>query len=222
MKVCLAVLSLLALTACTGSSAGADAAQWRSDERPIGQTLVYECLGYEFIARMGPGEMAVWLDDEYRVLSQVRSASGVKYQEGDIVFWSKGEDAMLMIGPDRYGDCALAPARAPWEDARRRGVNFRASGNEPGWYLELKEGEQILFVGNYGGQRLLLPEPGVQWDDGVRLYQTRNDAHEIILEIRTQTCRDSMRGDEYPATVSLLVDGRALSGCGTDLVFPWE
>ncbi len=49
---------------------------------PVGKTLVYECAGYEFIARTGPGEMAVWMEDQYLVLSRQYSASGEKYVEG--------------------------------------------------------------------------------------------------------------------------------------------
>ena len=37
--------------------------------------------------------MAIWLDDRYMILSQVRAASGVKYQEGDTEFWIKGDEA---------------------------------------------------------------------------------------------------------------------------------
>ena len=118
MKQLVFLLALLPVVACTSQASGtreqaATAPEdFQADTRPLGRTLVYECLGYEFLARVGPGEMAVWLQDEYRVLSQVRSASGVKYEEGDVQFWSKGEEAFIRVAGQRYPDCQLAPERA--------------------------------------------------------------------------------------------------------------
>jgi membrane-bound inhibitor of C-type lysozyme len=37
----------------------------------------------------------------------VPSASGSKYQSGDIMFWSKGESAMLQIGGEVFSNCRL-------------------------------------------------------------------------------------------------------------------
>ena len=116
----------------------------------------------------------------------------------------------------------VVPERAPWEDARRRGVNFRAVGNEPGWYLEWQEGRQLLYVGSYGSERILLPDPGVQWQEGVRLIQAREGGQEVIVEIQTEACMDSMSGRQYPASVSLVVNGNPLKGCGMDLTIPWK
>ena len=70
---------LLAMAGCAGSQAEPPAPAWDVDPRPLGKTLVYECLGTEFIARVGPGEMAVWLDDRYLVLSRLRGASALVY-----------------------------------------------------------------------------------------------------------------------------------------------
>ena len=58
----------LLLSACAGSETEPVSTTWEHDSRPLGKTLVYECLGTEFIARVGPGEMAIWLDDRYLVL----------------------------------------------------------------------------------------------------------------------------------------------------------
>mgnify|MGYP003654375749 FL=1 len=154
------VLLYLSLTACGSSgpmqSVFSDAGDFRPDDRPLATTLVYDCNGYDFIARLGPGEMAVWLPDRYTVLSQVRSASGTLYEEGDIAFWSKGDDAILTVVDQSYMNCQLQPRRVPWEDARRRGVDFRGVGNEPGWHVEIQAGRQILFVSGYGSERVLV------------------------------------------------------------------
>ena len=59
------------LTACGGEDSRREqpppVTDWNNDPRPLGKTLVYECADYEFIARLGPGEMAVWLQDRYLI-----------------------------------------------------------------------------------------------------------------------------------------------------------
>ena len=195
---------------------------YNPDSRALGKTLVYECLDYEFIARLGPGEMAVWLDDRYVILSQVRSASGVKYAEGDTLFWMKGDEAMLTLDGQRYSGCQAVPARAPWEDARRRGVDFRAVGNEPGWHLELQFNRQLLFVGDYGMLRVMVSDPGEQLEGSTRVYHVVEGANDLRLEIVDDPCVDSMNGDDFPSQVSVQLNGRSFWGCGRMLDHPWQ
>lgn len=107
------ILLCLLLTACAGDDArrhqSADQADIRQEERPLATTLVYECNDYEFVARPGPGEIALWLADRYIVLSQVRSASGALYEKEDVAFWSKGDEAMLTVAGQSYQNCRLRP-----------------------------------------------------------------------------------------------------------------
>lgn len=212
------------LAGCAGGGVSASDADrvLPPDERPLARTLVYECNDYDFTARLGPGEMALWLPDRYVILSQVRSASGAKYQEGDIEFWSKGDDAMLTVGEQQYLNCALAPQRVPWEDARRRGVDFRAAGNEPGWSLEIQGGRHLLFVGDYGMQRVSAPDPGVQQDGGVRSWHAVTASADLQVDVVDQPCADTMADEEYPSQVTVILNGEVFRGCGRDLDYPWE
>lgn len=222
----LAALLVLLTVACGGNTlregGGGSMDDYSPDPRPLGKTMVYECADYEFIARLGPGEMAVWLEDRYIILSRVRSASGVKYEEGSTVFFSKGDEAMLELDGERYTSCELAPARAPWEDARRRGVNFRAVGNEPGWHLEIQQGRQILFVSDYGMRRVMVPDPGEKLDGEVRIFHATTDSHDLRVHIVEEDCRDTMKGDRYPSEVSVQINGKLYLGCGRDLEIPWN
>jgi putative lipoprotein len=223
MRVMASLLGLV-LTACAGAGmSGGDAGSGPGqDERSIGKTMVYECQGYDFIARPGPGEMALWLDDRYLVLSQVRSASGVRYEEGDTSFWTKGDEAVLVLDGERYSSCILSPQRVPWEDARRRGVDFRAVGNEPGWYLEIRRGRQLLFVAAYGMQRVLLEQPTEQDFGDLRLYEASADDVGLRVEVREQECTDSMSGERFPSRVLVTHADRQFHGCGRRLDYPWE
>jgi putative lipoprotein len=212
------------LVGCAGDgvrAANTDPA-FRPDERPLAKTLVYDCNGFEFTARLGPGEMALWLPDRYVVLSQVRSASGTKYHEGDIEFWSKGEEALLMVGDRQYLNCTLVPHRVPWEDARRRGVDFRGVGNEPGWILEIQQGRHLLFIGDYGMRRVAAPDPGAQVEGLARSWHAITESAELQVEVVEEPCVDTMSGEAFPSRVTVTLDADILYGCGRDLDYPWE
>ena len=87
-----------------------------------GRDVVYTCASpdgpFAFRTRTGPGELAVWLPERfagreggtYRVLGQVRSASGAKYQDGPVTVWTKGTDyALLEVDGESFVDCTPAP-----------------------------------------------------------------------------------------------------------------
>lgn len=200
----------------------ADDAVFNTDERPMATTLVYDCDGFEFVARRGPGEMALWLPDQYVVLSQAASASGVLYEEGDISFWSKGSEVMLMVVDQSYQNCRLQPARVPWEDARRRGVDFRAVGNEPGWTLEIQSGRQLLFVYGYGIQRVLVSDPVEENAGTTRVYTGASGGRELRVEIVEQACVDTMSDDQFSNRTVVVFDNQRFEGCGENLDYPWE
>ena len=214
---CLIVFSLLGLAAC-GSQ------QPREPMHPVqpGKTLVYECGDYEFIARTGPGEIALYLPGDYLVLGQVRAASGTKYSGDGVVFWRKGDTATLDLGSRILGACRLNPSRAPWEEARRRGVHFRAVGQEPGWYLEIQHGRQMLFVSSYGNNRVLLPTPEPELDAELATYRVSDDSHDMQVEVTVEYCQDSMSGEVFDNSVRLRLDGTEYLGCGLVLEADWE
>ena len=227
MKLALIFVTAISLVACASNaeqSAVVDTAanDFVPDSRPIGKTMVYECGGAEFISRVGPGEMALWFDDRYLILSQVRSASGTKYEEGDVVFWSKGEEVTLEAAGVRYSDCRLNHYRAPWEDARRRGVEFRAVGNEPGWHLEVRGEQNLLFVGDYGATRVMFTEIVTTEDTEQLYYEAQDDGNRINVTVTETFCTDTMKGNEFPYTVLVQLNSRSYQGCGRALDHPWE
>ena len=216
---------LLAFATCVPAQAADQdgVTDWQVDPRPLGRTLVYVCPDfeggeYEFIARLGPGEMAVWLPGRYLVLSQVRSASGVKYQESEVVFWTKGDQATLWLTEEHRYTCQEDPARAPWADARRRGSSFRAVGNEPGWYLEIDRAGDLLYVGDYGALALRVEQPSDRTDQGVRVLAGATGARHLRVEIIEGPCTDSMSGAVFPYQVIVQLPDASHQGCGRALV----
>ena len=216
------LLLCIVLTGCGGAEVRGGETGYRPDPRPLATTMVYACGAYQFTARLGPGDMAVWLPDRYVILSRVRSESGVMYEEGDIQFWSAGEETTLSLGQEAYAGCALVPEQVPWEDARRRGVDFRAVGNEPGWSLEIQSGRHLLFVGDYGMLRVLTPDPGQNSNGQARVYHAVTETNDLRVEIMDESCNDSMTGEGLPSTVAITVNGSTFYGCGRSLDHPWE
>ncbi len=129
---------------------------------------------------------------------------------------------MLEVGGVSYTDCRLNPSRAPWEDARRRGVEFRAVGNEPGWHLEVRAEENLLFVGDYGTTRLLFDKPETTEEGDLRHYRAEANGESIDVTVSETLCVDTMKGEQFPYTVLVQVNGRSFSGCGRALDYPWE
>ncbi len=204
----------IALLAAEVSACALDA---QPDRAPA---IVYECPdGLDIVVRTGPGEIDLFLPDRYAVLRQAQAASGTKYQAGDLGFWSKGDEATLEMGNSRVAGCRRNHARAPWEGARLRGAAFRATGNEPGWHLEIYPGSQITFVTDLGETELqtTAPEPELDHSTGVRVYHADAEAHDLRITIEAEACRDSMSGARFSSTVHVALDGREYRGCGREL-----
>ena len=225
MKLFYTVCVCLALVACGGDDLrrgfSAEADGFIPDDRPTATTLVYACKGYEFVARLGPGEIALWLPECYVILSQVRSASGTLYEEDDISFWSKGEEAMLTVEGQNYQNCHLLPERVAWEDARRRGVDFRGVGNDPGWSLEIQRGRQLLFILEGGAQRILVPDQTEDGEDLMYFYAGATATQNLRVNVLDLPCVDAISGDTFPTAVTVMFNGTVYQGCGQNLYYPW-
>jgi putative lipoprotein len=186
-----------------------------------GQILVYECGDYDFVTYSGPGQVALYMANDQRVLFQVPAASGAKYTDEEVTFWSHGDEATLDLGYRKYSQCQLNRRRIPWEAARRRGVDFRAVGQEPGWYLEMTHEQQILFVAAYGGQRVLLPTPEPVLKGEREIYQAADGSHQLRVEISLEHCSDTMSGEVFDSSVQVTLDGKRFAGCGETLEHWW-
>lgn len=183
----------------------------------VGRTLVYECGDFDFVVHARASAAALYLPDDYRELEQVRSGSGVKYEGDGAVFWSQGDEAMLDVGQRKYRGCLLNRSRGPWEDARRRGVDFRAVGQEPGWVLEIRHEANMLMEADYGSTRVLLPTPEPVITGDVERYEATHGGHRLAVEVRLEHCSDSMSGEAYSSRVTAVLDGREYKGCGETL-----
>jgi putative lipoprotein len=103
-----------------------------------------------------------------------------------------------------------------WHKAKLRGVAFRAIGQEPGWLLEIKNGEEILLVTDYGKNKNSYPYVEPHEDQAARktVFQV-NDNTSVLIE--GKPCSDTMSGESFEVTVTVTQGGKKLKGCGRAL-----
>jgi heat shock protein HslJ/uncharacterized membrane protein len=159
------------------------------------------------------GDAALELDRDVRRLTRQVTGSGARYSDGKVTVWNEGREALLELGGLRYR-CIESRPRSIRADARLRGVEFRATGNEPGWSLEMLM-DRIVFL-DQGGARVTAPRPAPQVDpaSGETVYAAETDGHRIRVLIRESECVDSMSGERSESSVAVEIDDRAYRGCG--------
>lgn len=138
-------------------------------------------------------------------LDPVVSASGARYQrpgDPDTEFWSKGEQARLRLAGVDWPECEVRPAPA-----------LRASGNEPGWRLDL-DSATLTLRWDYGEHVLAANTPAPVFAERVTSYGTRVGDRRLVIALHDQVCADDMTGMPHPKRVILSLDDRILRGCG--------
>ncbi len=146
------------------------------------------------------------------------AASGARYADrhGNR-FWSRGEEAMLVMDGGEQQSCSPVAARSPWAQARDRGVVIRAVGQEPGWLADIFGGDEpkMQLQLDYGQRTLTVDRARGQGNpDQQRFaYTGETDGERVHLEFRRASCRDNMSGHHFPLRAELTVGGRQLWGC---------
>jgi putative lipoprotein len=216
------ICAFVLLLACTPTAPLDDkgAMFYHPQDQANARTYAYECGdGYRFIARHQNGKVWLFLPEKTISLPHVPSGSGAKYHEGQITYWCKGHEALLEIEDTKHLKCKNNRSKAIWEDAKLRGVDFRAVGNEPGWNLEIMGRNKIVFVNNYGQARYVFftSEPSIGPQARTTVYKAQNEKHELSVKIVGRRCRDTMSGEAFETTVTVILDARKYQGCGKAL-----
>ena len=178
-------------------------------------------------AARAPVEATHWRCAESAVASVGRGASARLLVSGrwiDTAASKTGAPALRRTGDTAVLELPDAPPRActrtsqpsPWFDAYARGVQLRALGNEPGWFVEVGSGPapSLLAVLDYGSRELRLAQVLAARDGFTGLAQ---DGTPITLTVETGDCRDAMSGEAFALRVRLEVGGQAYTGCGARL-----
>jgi heat shock protein HslJ len=112
----------------------------------------------------------------------------------------------------RVSDTAT-PAVAKDQSPVTASAPFRATGNEPSWRLDIGSAEMTLLT-NFGQDRLVAATPTAQVSGGTTTYVARTNQGDLTATIVNQLCVDSMSGMPHPQSVTVVVGGRTLAGCG--------
>ncbi len=99
---------MLAYTACTAPPPE-EVEVIEAEALPPGddaQTFVFECgEDYSFVARIEGEKAWLFLPARTVPLPHVPSGSGAKYSDGELTFWSKGEEALLILSQLEQYNC---------------------------------------------------------------------------------------------------------------------
>lgn len=154
------------------------------------------------------GEVArVTVGGQTFAMHQVKTASGAKYEvEGDpsTSFWSKGTKATLIVKGKTFPECTADTSGS---------TVFSATGNEPGWRLDIAEG-QLTLQADYGKTRIAMTAPRAETVPGGTKYAGTAGSHKVTVTILDRLCSDTMTGMPRPNTVEVVLDGKPLKGCG--------
>jgi putative lipoprotein len=221
----LAVALLPLFVACSGES-DTDAATNKSESSPP-VTAVFDCdvdeTPFAFTTRTSAEGLAVWLPLKfarpYLALPQTPATSGSRYEGDGVVVWLHGEEAMLEVDGERFSGCRRNPQASIWEHAKLGGADFRATGNEPGWVLEISARTRIDLSYDYGASRIRA-DAAEPVDDRQAMRSTWEaivDGEPLKVEISAVACTDSMSGEQFESTVVIYLGDRELKGCGRPL-----
>jgi heat shock protein HslJ len=146
------------------------------------------------------------MDFESAYLAALGAATQVYRQPNSALVLSTGHGAEILFQREES---------ASLQDARARGIDFRAVGQDPAWVVEMKLGDHITAVLDNGATPLLLPTPkGESNAEGAQVYDTSTDTDHLVLTIRGKPCIDAKNGESHASTVDVTVDEKTLHGCG--------
>jgi putative lipoprotein len=174
----------------------------------------------QFTAYFEEDMLSLILPDSQMVrLPLVRSASGAKYSDGVTTFWTKGEEAFIELDGNEYHALSIGPSLSPWEKARRQGISFRAVGNEPGWMIEIRDNDVMVFTGDYGEVQITAPvgEAEINPQTGDLIYLAQTEILNLTVTIEETPFTDTMSGEVFPRTVTVNVNGQEYQGGGQEL-----
>jgi uncharacterized membrane protein len=113
------------------------------------------------------------------------------------------------------GEASPPAAPSPWDEAKSRGMVFRGVGNEPGWFVEVEQGDAPTMRATLDyGERTLEVAGATPLSHGSGFSGKSADGTQVVLEIKRAACSDGMSDERYPASAELMVGARTYRGCG--------
>lgn len=215
MRAGLAVLIVMATAACDAPLPRVITQIVERKPEPVRPRVVstrYDCGGRVLLLATF-ADHAVLVDPDGELILQPHpSANGTLWANGDITFWTKGTEGVF----DRDGEAAQCRELPdPLKLATQSGIDLRAVGQEPGWFVEIDEDRFIHLVYDYAERELTTRAPSKTLEPPDRIvYSGAAGARTVRVIVDRKPCADVMSGEPYPLTVAVTIDDRELEGCG--------
>ena len=162
------------------------------------------------------GELRLWSAHGAWRLKPAVVASGARYEQGDVSFWNRGDEAIVETPRGRL-ECQAYVQRQALTREQRPGVMFLGRGNEPGWMASLAHDRPELTLSlDYGTREQTLPYRVIALDNDAGRVVLASGRRDTPFELRIEAgaCLDDMSGEPFPAKVTLSVEGEQYRGCG--------
>ena len=185
---------------------------------PQSPVFAYECDNLATIAGRQFGDrLEVWgTGFAPLVLSQV-GAEPATYAD-ETVRVTMTAEYLRMTGRMGSAICRSNPEEAPWQDAKLRGIEFRATGAHPDdWVLEYDEGIALTFVAGRGRQPLTAIPRRVVANDSERMTIEASDgARDVLVTVERAVCTGP--SGVTTTRVAVTIAHHTFSGCGRMLL----
>jgi len=205
------------LRTSTVTTSGGNASTAANGDEPFAR--VYTCPGgFRFSARTDGDEARVDLGTRRLTLAREPAETGTRYADDETLLQVQGNQATIAVDASIRSGCRGRDAADPWQAAALRGVDLRALGQEPGWSVEVVEGEWLRIVQAGEADMLVARDPvRERTGSGATVYTGRAAGQRLRLRLTESGCTDSMSGESYPLTATLTLDERQLRGCARTL-----
>ncbi len=204
----------------------ADAEQVEAVERmpapeapPEQETFAFECEGGEtFVAQFSDEAASVMLREGLQVLPRLSDGTGEFYDNGETRITLSGQNAIVVLDTGEQLRCQNDPEQAVWEDARLRGVNFRAVGVEPGFVLEIDD-DNIVVLTDYGANRYVFAKgDAAEAPEGVwKRYRASSGSTDFEATLRPATCETESTDEAFGTQVTVDLSDEKYEACGRNL-----
>ncbi|SEO54918.1 hypothetical protein [Aquisalimonas asiatica] len=133
------------------------------------------------------------------------------YESDDGAVWQRDGAQAQWTGPEGgQVRCGETPGAVVWEEARLRGVDYRAEAGDQSWELEL-DGDTLSF--RHRSRDGVLRVDDAEWRDDRGRLDGGDPETGIALERLDMPC-DHGDGVDTLEQVRITVEGRPLQGCG--------
>jgi putative lipoprotein len=185
-----------------------------------GDVLVFYCQNLAIATvRVFPNRVEVETPSRRATLVETPPSSAVRYSDGSVTL-SGLEEYVRLEEPGAVYFCRSIPAEVPWQEARFRGIEFRAAGDEPPWSLEVDSGVVVEFATGLGDARTVtkFPPAELTGPDSRRTLVAVAGSVSLSVVAERRVC--TLAGSTMTLSVTVTIDGKTYRGCGRPLIPP--